>query len=326
MIIDKDYETILGESCLGAAINNYLKYKKINIESEVLFLLGGGFDLKYDEISHEIKTNETYGNIYRKALRLLGLEYDYNNCKIDEWQFIRNVIDNEKMITLEVKSQFLNYDEIFINGKNSVHCFNIVAYNNEHRTVYLSDGFVPTAVPKCYEGWVQFDDILTGWQQNNNKYYIFLFSDFKITKEIYNRIDKIIYLNLKNNLEKKSNNYTYVDRWRNFVFKSINNNSDKKKLIYNINFQLCFCGFIQSKVSFANYICKKNFNSELKTNLVDCIKKWKIIRLKFYRLAYQYDEDVKIIINKEIMENNYCELQLLKKIQQNMECAIKKND
>ena len=27
MIIDKDYETILGESCLGAAINNYLKYR-----------------------------------------------------------------------------------------------------------------------------------------------------------------------------------------------------------------------------------------------------------------------------------------------------------
>ena len=128
------------------------------------------------------------------------LHLDSNN--ISPYLFLKKCVDQEKMIILVVNADELNYDYAFKQSRGWIHCFNVIGYDKDN--FIISDGYVPSRVPKVYEGSISFDIVIEAWKKKRFKYYLIELDDFK-NKDFSNSM--LILKKVKESLE----NFLYVD-------------------------------------------------------------------------------------------------------------------
>ena len=183
MLKDKGYIGKQGLSCLSACYVNYLNYRGYKI-TETDVLLSNNFKVFYyqDENGPQLKANvyEAILNCYHN----FGIQCDIRHLDGDITQGLRDLVEKDTLLTLEVGYGSLDYNAIFQHSQSAEHYINVIGIKDN--MVYIDDSYIPVFPPKSYRGWYDLDKLERAWKEKSYSYRVFGIPDnIPLLKENY---------------------------------------------------------------------------------------------------------------------------------------------
>lgn len=174
---DVDYVTVQGTDCFSACVVNYLNYVGIDISSGIICVWGGGFNQSFTNEDNTFRITCDMPDAVRNFLKEHDgklIEANANNDIAEK--FLKDNVDNENKIMIAVRTDNFDYDDIFKQSQSWSHCVNIIGYDDNG--FIISDGYVPSMVPKTYQGGLSYEKTIEAWKKDDYYYMIFNFEDF----------------------------------------------------------------------------------------------------------------------------------------------------
>lgn len=268
MISKQGYNTILGYECLNACLANYMNFYNLDVSTSDIFFGGDGFNISVkNDFYFELESNLYLSNF--NFLDNFNFNYSYGKCVENPIDFLRNSILGNKAISLKVSSEFLTYNRVFKQTKNATHFINAIGLEEDKNKIYISDGFVPTKVPTIYQGWVNLDDILRGWEEK--KYEVLCMRNFndsiKCSREQ-------ILLKVKEGITRYLYENKIIDKMLKYIRHEFYKKNDISQVILKCNYELKIYGFISSKRFLLSWVDKNLHNDLISSEYSKIIIKW----------------------------------------------------
>lgn len=266
MIYEKEYQTLQSYECLNACLVGYLNYLGLKIKGFDLFFGGDGCDISF----YEDNGLHIGAPIYEANFNFLdkwGIPYEHKRGLEPEEAMVRlrSAVESEECISIRVTSELLKHSPVFRQTSGAPHYLNILGLDEERKMVYISDGYVPAYHPEIYEGWVELDDIFTGWQSMRFDYIIISKVEWnkrEITEYSAESFRKSIQLYLKPGL--KNYGISSVIEML-LAVENIYEDCNIRMVAFDMNYQLKTYGFLTVKKFI--YECLQYQKKEMKTLL-----------------------------------------------------------
>lgn len=284
MIVNKEYVTQKGLSCILGCVANYLSFAKIDLSETDMFFKVRGYELKENELGklrYQISILDDPGE-----LNISYTQKVCNNAEEAKKELIR-LVEAEEKVSILMRASKLKYDTAFKYAESSVvHCVNVIGYNGTDE-FYFSDGYIANFKGSTFNGYVAFEDFLEAW------------SDFQFIYMVLDT-DQLIrdgYTNYTPDIKElvqsqKNNNESY----KKFILKeflesrALLNTKEFEKKILGINNQIRISGFLTVKTYYLELLKNRYLNSELIEGYSAILKTWNVISCLMIKLAYDNEE------------------------------------
>ena len=280
MICNKGYVTKQGYSCFNICVANYLEFKNIMLDEIDLFLKGKGYEIEILEdgrIIYSLLKNSLH------MLDIIGIPYEYKKIQDGEnaKEILSEIIKNEELVTVFLKTSCLKYNSIFMYENDVEHCVNVIGMD-EHDRVLISDGYIPGYKASCFEGWVSFDELLNAWENANSDYVIFYLDKMadQTTENKRDGMSDIFSLYIADN-EKVAN--CFIDEAN--CLKDYDNDIRSSKLM-ELNRYIRVGGFITVKNYFLEILNKYVSDKDIAEKYSNICKEWNVISCMLIKLIY----------------------------------------
>lgn len=177
------YLTIQGSNCVLSSIANALSMFENSINDAYIFFLMDGLRIKYGTTpgDNSFLFSHHFTTIVKRFLEVKGISYSMSGLPKDfdmfkDWLISQN--DKGFPFVLYVKSPNLTYSASFVNNRAQLHVINIIGYKED--AFLISDCFVTSIHPKCYEGFISFEQMKKIWEQDDTGEYTYFNIDYEL--------------------------------------------------------------------------------------------------------------------------------------------------
>ncbi len=297
MLYENGYYTQSGNQCFNSCLANYFKYNNIEIYEYDIFFIGKGYSAlaQIDNKDYIIGINIAKSTeIFLNECNILyTCEKIATRSKAKE--VLKDCVIHNKLLSLNVLSNRLSYNDIFINAGDMGHIINIIGYDPLCEKVYVSDCYVPTTKEGViFEGWLNLEDIMDAWELTGFEYYVFdLLASYVNIDEIKNKCND----NIKNFFDEYFIDYTFKrtlwqELWDKLlkqvdtIIYDISQNEDISRIMYAINYNLKVNGFLMLRYYILDVLKYNYFNIDLAEKFYFIIEKWKYICIAFVKISF----------------------------------------
>lgn len=158
----QDTKAIASYECMNACIVNHMRQAGLNISGSDIYFAGAGYPITYRKGSLTRISSEGYEANFR-FLNDYHITYQFGRVA-PEKETLLTCLSKPYTVTIRMVSDFLTYDRVFSQTSGASHFINILEYDKEKAQFFIVDGDVPSAKIGSFSGWIDEEDILTGWR------------------------------------------------------------------------------------------------------------------------------------------------------------------
>lgn len=323
MIYKNNYITRQGYECLNVCISNYFSYQNIKISGSDIFFEGNGFLVEYsgDKTYPSIKAALYESNYIFLDKMKISYKHSLFEDSYNADLFLKNQIKNESHIAIRVSTDYLSYNKIYQQTQNSPHFINVIGYDELENKFYVSDGFVPTYNPDKYEGWMEYEELFNAWHHMNFEYIV-----LELNSRIIDYDKDLSIIKMKQGINRylKTDNpifreTIYGKRAIIELFQDLSEIFDNpkyniKNIIFDINYQLKYHGFITSKMFTLQKIIEIGMDSVLCEQYKSLIEEWNKFCLLMLKIGISKNKNSFENLVKIVNEISLREEKILKDI------------
>lgn len=156
---------ISGKHCYYSSIFNILAYHGFEISEAEIFVLFGGFIIRYDCNKGTLNLTMYDEMPFEYAKKITsGVRYIKDPDKSKEFEEIFNAIDNNQLVLVTIQNKFLSYNRVYQESESYLHYIIMYGYDMDAGVAYIADTFMLDHSGKAltYSGTVPLDDIIEG--------------------------------------------------------------------------------------------------------------------------------------------------------------------
>lgn len=333
MIYEMDYSTVIGYECLNSCLLSYFNYKKMPINGFDIFFIGDGFRVDYNkDRKTSIKTLTYKANF--QFMNEMKIPYTLDRVNIEgkkeRLNFLIDRIRNNKMISIKVASNMLNYSPAFRQVPAMVHFINPIGYDEKQNSIFISDGDVPTHKTTAFEGWVDAEEILNAWGRLECEYLEIDDSFSKYAENIETRSTYKMKEGIMNYLNGGHSNDGLLYLGQDAILKLCDDLlqmekdatiEEIKELAISINYQIRVFGFISSKKFIIEKLQQINIDDRYIENYKDVVSKWNLTCMQLARAGISGAKDPYFAFKQKVINLVQQENEILNIIYESI-CSI----
>lgn len=318
MNIDKNYIPVQGNECLNSCLCNFLSIWGTPLDSSVICFGGSGFKIGFCNDDKLF----IFANVFQSDfdfMKRYNIDYSYTQLEqtADSKKSIISMVDEGRYFCIKVSSRCLTYNRVFLQN-DSLHYINIVDYDLENNKLLIIDGFVPTVVPSTFFGWVDMNQLLSGWEKSGYNYVEFFKPSNLDVKQIKSDFRSNIIEQLQDYLYKSYKVDGIVYGYNAFL--ALFNElieipvDDLPKTVLDINYQIRIHGLMASRYYLRNAVGLLLNQSEMYNAVKNFISKWNSVCMMLVKASFKKNSDFLKSISNDVTSIIESENDLFKEI------------
>lgn len=262
----RNYVTNQGISCQPSCIKDILAHYGLDIDESDLYCLGDGFRYIYDQQlainEQKLKIHTDIPGIVQNFMERFKIGYK-TESNIDNHYAEESLIasiQNDTPVIIAVSNSDLEYDIEFKQHSTDMgHLITVIGIDRETDRIKISDGFIPSSLPRKFQGWCNYSQIKHPREKWRNWYFTIDKASVAQLKQEYNQdliidlVEEALYKSIRELVQGSivDNKYFGIEALKkyhtglqSFEDHSLNNFQEK---LYQQNIYMKMEGFIDNK-------------------------------------------------------------------------------